>query len=120
VKLRRILHGETQAPIGWAHYCPGCKHQHTFHVETAPHWKFNGDQARPTFTPSMRVYIPAFEHEGKTRPERTICHYHLVKGRIRFLNDSRHELKGKTLELPDLPGESPAPGSARMPWDRAA
>ena len=36
---------------GWMHYCPGCKSHHLFDER----WTFNGDQEKPTFTPSMLV-----------------------------------------------------------------
>jgi Family of unknown function (DUF6527) len=31
-------------------HCPGCGRGHGYHV---PHWDFNGDLEKPTFTPSL-------------------------------------------------------------------
>lgn len=78
---------------GYSHWCAGCRCVHTFHVVgPGPVWTFNGNMERPTFTPSMRSFLPA--HDGK--PEQTLCHYFLTDGEINYLTDSSdHELRGK-------------------------
>jgi hypothetical protein len=86
VKLRQVL--ADGKPYGYEHLCPGCKSSHIFVVE--------GGSGRK-------------DADGKViKPERTLCHYHLIKGRIRFLNDCEHELKGREIELPDLPEDGAA------------
>jgi hypothetical protein len=96
---------------GYAHWCPGCKEMH----KLPDSWSFNGNVDCPTFSPS-------FKHEGlKTvRDENGIwtgewvldaqgngipevCHYILTDGVLNFCSDSDHELKGKSVPLPELP-----------------
>jgi hypothetical protein len=67
--------------------CPGCKIKHN--LTDAVH-RFNGDVGKPTFTPSV-----LFE-----TPQR--CHSFVTLGRIRFLDDSTHELKGQSVDLPEI------------------
>lgn len=69
--------------------CPGCKYGH--HV-TTPRWTWNGSLEAPTFTPSILV-------NGNTPSAR--CHSFVKDGKIQFLNDCFHELKGQTVDLPD-------------------
>lgn len=85
-------------------YCPGCKEAHQFSV---PRWKFDGDVDKPTFEPSLRMFTTDDEDDlGNKLPkprELTICHLVLTKGNIFFCADSDHDLKGKTVPLPELP-----------------
>lgn len=69
-------------------FCPGCGCAHAFDER----WTFNGDLEKPTFGPSMLV--------NKSIPERR-CHSFVTDGKIQFLDDCFHELKGQTVELPD-------------------
>ncbi|MBF0648620.1 hypothetical protein IR083_07295 [Dysgonomonas sp. GY75] len=75
-------------------YCPGCRCRH--HVWTGknvrPYWDFNGDTDKPTVSPSILVTyrVPAGDR---------ICHFFIRDGRIQYLNDCTHGLRGKTLEL---------------------
>jgi ribosomal protein L37E len=69
--------------------CPGCGYGHAFH---SPRWTWNGSFDKPTFRPSLLVN----QHDPKTR-----CHSFVTDGQIRFLNDSHHALKGRTVDLPD-------------------
>ena len=76
-------------------HCPGCDYDHPFHVGYSPDrpdWKWNGDMERPTFTPSLVVF--------KDDPAKR-CHCFVTDGRIQFLDDCHHALKGTTVELPD-------------------
>lgn len=74
--------------------CPGCN---DWHDVPAKRWNWNGDLERPTLSPSVRHRI---QHEDG-RYE-TVCHYHLVNGQIKYCNDCPHELKGKTVDLPEV------------------
>lgn len=58
-----------------------------------PGWSFNGDLDRPTFSPSILVY-PSHK-QGR-------CHSFVRDGKIEFLGDCDHALKGQTVELPEL------------------
>ena len=75
---------------------PGCGYTHAFKLdvpqENGAIWKWNGDTERPTFTPSMLVNA----HHESSR-----CHSFVTDGKIQFLSDCWHPLKGQTVELPD-------------------
>ena len=73
-------------------YCPGCKKIHTFDER----WKYNGNCDSPTFSPSMLVYQHCYDLR---------CHSFVREGNIQFLNDCHHELAGKTVKIPDMPGD---------------
>lgn len=71
---------------GWMIFCPGCKCAHVFDSR----WTFNGDLDKPTFRASMLV-------NGSGRGVR--CHSFVTDGKIQFLDDCDHELKGQTIDL---------------------
>lgn len=91
---------------GYYHWCPGCHSAHHYITDGSRGWTFNGDVNKPTFKPSMRLSTPAYEDDGVKYSERTLCHYFLTEGRIQFLADCDHELKGQTVPLPPLPSEA--------------
>jgi hypothetical protein len=93
-------------------FCPACKIGHMFRV---PPWTFNGDIEKPTFGGSMLVrhtkLLPEAEvmiDRGESPPNGVyphvdiVCHSFVTDGMIKFLDDCTHELKGKTVPLPDL------------------
>ncbi len=57
-------------------------------------WTFNGDMEKPTLSPS---YMTGFDNYKKN-----LCHSFIKDGKIQFLGDCFHELKGQTVELPDI------------------
>jgi len=67
-------------------FCPGCKCFHRVPLKMG--WTFNGNLESPTLTPS--VYWP--EH----------CHLYIEKGKIKFLDDCKHQLKNKTVDMQPL------------------
>ncbi len=80
-------------------HCPGCGYAHPFETD-APNnagWQWNGSMDKPTFTPSLLVWA--------TRPEMR-CHSFVTDGRIQFLSDCHHELRGQTVDLPDWDNSS--------------
>lgn len=80
--------------VTYIHYCPGCKHKHRINVEKPNEfnavWQFDGNMESPTFSPSINIV-------GQ-------CHYFIRKGMIEFCSDSKHELAGQTVPLPDIEG----------------
>jgi hypothetical protein len=103
-KLRKTEHG-------FMHWCAGCDDLH--HINVAPHhegkrpnWSFDGDIEKPTFNPSVlhrwgKNVDPNFVEESPD--ESGICHYFIRAGHIEYCGDCTHELKGRTVALPDLP-----------------
>lgn len=82
------------------YFCPGCKYNHSV---PSKRWNWNKNVDKPTLSPSVRHFIPEHTDEDGTKtPERTICHYHIKAGIISYCDDCQHELKGKTVELPDI------------------
>ena len=93
-------------------HCPGCNDTHLFWVknlrnapvwkaagdgrEQGPVWDFNGDVERPTVRPSILVTTRFPDHTK-------ICHSFITDGKIQFLGDCTHELRGQTVELPEVP-----------------
>jgi hypothetical protein len=74
--------------------CPGCKYPHSVRVNAVPPltgWTWNNDLEKPTFTPSV-------DSTGTLH-----CHSFVTDGKIRFLMDCDHDLKGQTVDLPELP-----------------
>lgn len=80
-----------------SHYCPGCKSRHMIAVyEPFPNgalWTFDGNAESPTFSPSINIV--------------GACHYFIRAGKIEFCGDSKHDLAGQTVDLPDLPNWKP-------------
>ncbi len=79
---------------GYAHWCPGCGEMHV--IPTS--WAFDGNLDKPTFTPSVKI-------RWGGRPDARTCHYNLTAGMLDFQGDSTHELRGRSVLLPDLPEE---------------
>jgi hypothetical protein len=108
VKLHEALRPDG-LHYSWCFYCPGCKGLH----QCDERWTFNGDKEKPTFRASILVHeVPGDPIDGSTlgaaaysavqsykgRPR---CHSYVTDGRIEYLSDSTHELRGQTVELPD-------------------
>lgn len=97
----RLQHpSQTDPHYAWFH-CPGCDSKHA--VSTAPgRWGWNGDAEKPTLTPSVLVTctFPAdYVRDADDPPER--CHSFVVDGRIQFLDDCSHALRGWH-DLPEI------------------
>lgn len=86
-------------------WCPGCDSPHQVWIGSGPgpRWGYNGNDSKPTFTPSILVTWPAnpkaAEEFKEWRTERT-CHSYVTDGRIQFLSDCWHSLAGQTVPLP--------------------
>lgn len=76
-----------------SHWCPGCEEVHATPV---PRWAFNGDSAKPTFTPSVKI-------SWGDKPGARVCHYNITNGSIFFHGDTTHKRAGQTVPLPPIP-----------------
>lgn len=112
-------------------FCPACNCGHGFNVEpnksngvggTVPVWTFNGDFEKPTVRASILVRHyrnPPVDPEtgdfakdeqgsylienGKLKGGKDImCHSFITDGKIQFLDDCTHELRGQTVDLEDF------------------
>ncbi len=94
---------------GYGHWCPGCQSGHEINVDqpnsSGAKWSFNNDPRKPTFSPSinMRVNMPDMGEHYQPDIGSTVCHYFIRDGRIQYLGDCTHELRGQTVDLPDMP-----------------
>lgn len=61
-------------------------------------WYFNGDFERPTFSPSMLIQYGDNENPetGHVRE-----HFFVRDGKIEYLPDCHHDMKGKTVDMID-------------------
>lgn len=78
-------------------HCPGCKSAHMVTVNGGRNgkgatWQWNQDIEKPTLSPSIGVSMENAESR---------CHSFVRDGKIQFLSDCFHELKGQTVDLPD-------------------
>lgn len=120
-KLTKLEHTGMEA---YLFECPGCGMDHLVPVAytdeyrasclangaNATQWGWNGSITAPTFSPSILVRgknwptedeqarIMAGEH---VEMKQFVCHSFVNDGRIQFLDDSTHHLKGQTVELLD-------------------
>jgi len=85
--------------IGYMIECPACKCSHGFWTNlpnSKSNWTFvNNDLEKPTFYPSMLVYA------NKTGDQKR-CHSFVKEGKIQYLDDCEHDMRGQTVELPDI------------------
>lgn len=96
-KIKLIPASETETV--YYLWCPGCNMAHAFNST----WQFNGDLERPTAHPSLLVRPIFKEVEEDKWQDMGVCHSFVRDGKIQFLGDSWHALKGQTVDLPDYP-----------------
>lgn len=85
---------------GLLFWCEGCNTNHRVYISGTgvPIWTFNGDYDKPTIRASVLVR----GHLGKDKNDNDnygVCHSFVTDGKIQYLNDCTHNLKGKTIEL---------------------
>lgn len=71
--------------------CPACNVTHAF----SDGHEFNGDYINPTIKGSLGW-------TGEVDQKIIYCHSIVTNGKIRFVEDSQHEFRGQTLELPKI------------------
>lgn len=95
-KLKRLWEYEGQ--IVYAFRCKGCKDRvHAVRLEGPHAWTWNGSLDKPTIQPSIKTWS---KNDGSDT-----CHSFVTDGKIQYLGDCFHELKGQTVELPEWWGE---------------
>ena len=96
--------------------CPGCGHEHMIKrclrckgikaKKQCPDckdkfWQYNDDPERPTIQASILAHQVLNQDTGEIYIPR--CHSFVTDGRIQFLEDCDHNLKGQTVDLPEIP-----------------
>jgi hypothetical protein len=69
-------------------YCPGCKMDHNFDKR----WEISGTKEKPTVSPSILV-------RWNNADTNYVCHSFITDGKIKYLNDCTHDLKGKIIDM---------------------
>ncbi len=87
----RIGHKLRKTQGGIIFWCPACNSGHEVKLGRNG-WNWNNRDDLPTITPSVYVSVDDWK-----------CHCFVRDGRIEYLNDSTHDLRGKSVELPDWP-----------------
>lgn len=84
---------------GYHFKCEGCKSTHGVYIEgkDVPIWSFNGNEEKPTFKPSV---LARWNEGVENKP--MVCHSFVTDGKIIYLNDCTHHLKGQTVDLLDF------------------
>jgi len=92
-KIMRLV-SEQKGAERFGFFCPGCGFAHWFQTKgEGSCWTWNEDFEKPTVKPSILM-----DMRGED-PKR--CHSFVTDGKIRFLGDCSHNLKGRTVEIPD-------------------
>ena len=86
---------------GYHFHCEGCNTAHGVITEGKgrPMWGFNNNEEKPTFSPSVLVRWVSLPDEIE---KDEVCHSFVTDGKIKYLNDCTHHLKGQTVELLDF------------------
>jgi len=104
---------------GYHFHCEGCNSAHGVITEgkEGSVWGFNNNEEKPTFTPSVLVRWVSLPNEiekdengeyilgadGRVKGAKDeVCHSFVTDGKIKYLNDCTHHLKGQTVELLDF------------------
>lgn len=119
--LRNVDWGGRPALSFW---CPGCDESHVITIRRPGDergWTWNDNAIKPTFGPSILVtcghYAPGWKgpdcycNWNERYPDKEPmkwkchrCHSFVIDGRIQFLDDCTHHLKGQTIDLPEWNG----------------
>lgn len=100
-KIKRI--NRTDGSLyGFWFQCPGCDDKHVLPTTGANAWGFNGSLGAPTFTPSVLVHSHDTLDDNGRKASTPRCHSFVTDGRIQYLSDSTHALRGQTVDLPDV------------------
>jgi len=101
--MAKILPIESEGrPTGWIFFCPACGCGHKFctadaHTQDWPVWTLTGMPDAPTVRASVKY---EFEQDGR----QVLCHSFITNGNIEYCADCTHDLSGKTVPIPEFPG----------------
>ena len=84
-------------------YCPACEVCHWVRERgPSPCWQVTGiEEDKPTVRPSIRVRVDDDNN----------CHFFVENGKIKYLKDCTHRLKGQTVDILGLVKVPPEDGT---------
>ncbi len=86
---------EYEGEVVYAFRCLACKEFHEVRLEGPHAWWWNGSMESPTIRQSVLV------NGSRANPDAEVCHSYITDGKIQYLDDCSHSMKGQTIELPD-------------------
>ena len=100
--LAKYYDGDPQRLVLLGAFCPACKSEHGFRIDAGSFpaqdvWEFDGNYEQPTFKGSM------LSNPDQRVVNRPLCHSYLKNGEWRFLEDSTHDLAGRTVPMIPYP-----------------
>ncbi len=95
-KIRKLINeykGVKYHHDQYMYMCEGCGYAHVFALKAeGGHHDFNMNLDNPTVSPSLvQNHTPC-----------KMCHSFIRDGKIQYLNDCHHHLKGQTIDLPEV------------------
>lgn len=109
MKIKHVTNGEG-GHYGYRFECPGCGDPHVIPTKpTDRGWDFDGNEAAPTFSPSILVHPHGILNDDGSVGQSPRCHSFVRGGRIEYCSDSTHRLAGQTVDLPDVPVQPEEP-----------
>ena len=104
--VKRWVSWMAPTEAGLDFWCPGCDEMHSIRTESIySNWEWNGDEVRPTISPSIAVSAPAnpnASEEFKEYRTASMCHSFVKDGMIQFLGDCTHAMANQTVAIPPL------------------
>ncbi len=86
------------SPGRFVYFCPGCNDYHVINTDCKRQWPchtLTGSLNNPTIRASVLSI-------GDSKIGKPHCHSYITNGNIKFLNDSTHQLSGKTIAMKPL------------------
>lgn len=95
----KITNNSINDTIHYWLWCPACDDVHMVNNG----WGFNGDEEKPTFTPSILVHSITTLDNDDNKIQTPTCHSFVTDGMWNYLGDCTHEMAGKSVPLVELP-----------------
>lgn len=102
--MRQIVNKNRNGTVdaGIVLWCPGCKQLHQVREGAKPNfWQIDYPEVGGQESPNLTIHGSILVHHGPHLRE--VCHSFVQDGQWKFLDDSTHELAGKTVDLVLLP-----------------
>ncbi len=102
VRRVQLVVGEDPAR-GLAFYCPACAETHIIRVDVPGAWTYDGNDAAPTITPSVKCEVRTPPDEQGNTTLISCCHSVITAGKIQFCGDCTHALANQAVPMVEFP-----------------